>query len=116
MGNMGGYNPNPNQNFNQTGGGNGLAIASLVCGIVSIVGFCCCIPIGILGGLAGIVLGIISKMKNMEGSGMALAGIITGAVGLVGTIIWSIVGAAFRENFSEEFMDAMESVCHFMFM
>lgn len=115
MNNMGGFNPNPSQNFNQNGGGQGLAIASMVCGIVSILGFCCCTPIGILCGLAGIVCGIISKMNNMQGAGMALAGIITGAVGLVGTIIWLIIGQAFRDDFIAELEQAMESAIHFMF-
>lgn len=99
-----------NNDFNQntSGGGKGFAIASMVCGIVSIVGFCCCTPVGVICGLAGLILGIISKMKNMDGQGMALAGIITGAVGLVGTIIWLIVGQSFRDDFAEQLQSALE--------
>ncbi|MCM1132356.1 MAG: DUF4190 domain-containing protein [Ruminococcus flavefaciens] len=84
------------------GGSKGLSIASMVCGIVSILGFCCCTPIGIICGLAGVILGILSKTKNMGGQGMALAGIITGAIGIVGSIIWIIVGGAFTESLQEE--------------
>lgn len=111
MNNMGGYNPNQNPNQNSSG----LSIAALVCGIVSILGFCCCTPIGILCGIAGIVLGIISKKNNNEGAGMALAGIITGAVGVVGSIIWIIIGSAFNNDFMAELQEAMESAVHFMF-
>lgn len=110
--NMGGYNPNPNFNQN-AGGGKGLSIAAMVCGIVSILGFCCCTPIGILCGLAGIVLGIVSKTKNMDGAGMALAGIITGAVGVVGSIIWMIIGSSFQADFMKEFQSAMDSAVNF---
>ncbi|MDE5853682.1 MAG: DUF4190 domain-containing protein, partial [Ruminococcus sp.] len=113
-GNMG-YNSNfgqpPQQNGNNT-----LSIVSMVLGIISIVGFCCCTPIGILCGIGGVVTGIISKSQNMGGSGMALAGIITGAVGVVGSIIWMIVGSAFRADLIEEFQRNMESAIHFMFM
>ncbi|MDE5570360.1 MAG: DUF4190 domain-containing protein [Ruminococcus sp.] len=114
--NMGGYNPNPNFNQNANGG-KGLSIAAMVCGIVSILGFCCCTPIGILCGLAGVILGIVSKTKKMDGSGMALAGIITGAIGIVGSIIAMIIGASMNADFFEQLQDAMDSVAiFFMFI
>ena len=65
-------------------GNNTLAIVSMILGIVSIP-LACCFYIGILPGIAGIVLGVLGQRKaaemNGSGKGMALAGIITGAVG-----------------------------------
>lgn len=72
--------------------GKGLAIASMVCGIASLV-LCCFTYFALILSIAAIVLGIISKKKTTEGSGMALAGIITGAVGLLVALFFIIVGA-----------------------
>lgn len=83
------------------GGKVGFAIGSLVCGCLSIL--CCC------GGCcmfvlsaAAIVLGIMCIMKNLDGRGLAIAGIITGAVGLLLQIIFTIAVYA-NDGFSEIF-------------
>ncbi|WP_367873790.1 GYF domain-containing protein [Luteolibacter sp. Populi] len=65
----------------------GLAIASLVCGIVSLIG-CCAWFIMIPVGLIAIVLGFIALAKAKDparfgGKGMARTGIITGFLGLI---------------------------------
>ena len=68
----------------------GMAIASLVLGIVSLL--CCCV--GTMGGaiaVAGLVLGIVS-LKN-EKSGMAIAGVILCGIGLFFGICAVIAGA-----------------------
>ncbi len=72
----------------------GLSVASMVCGILSIV-FACCIPyIGIILSIVGLVLGIISQKKQKNG--FSLAGIITSAFGLAfGIIALIIVIASF---------------------
>lgn len=62
----------------------GLAIASLVLGILSLL--CCCIGIGVLFGLLAIIFAIISLVKK-KGTGFCVAGIITGAIGLIFGII-----------------------------
>ncbi len=93
-----GFNAAPEQEGSKT-----LAIVSLVLGIVSILAGCCCAPVPI----AAIITGVIAKVKKKPGSGMALAGIITGAVGLVVAIVMVIVGIAsgnstsFMKGFSE---------------
>lgn len=68
---------NQNQNYQEVGY---LAIASLVCGILSLL--CCCLKIFaiLLGGVA-IGLAIASKKPNQNMSGLAIAGIITGTIG-----------------------------------
>jgi hypothetical protein len=77
-----------------------MAIVSLICGILSVL--CHCVPvagsfIGFALSVAAIVLGIIEIRKisrgesSEKGKGMAVAGIILGAVGIVFGIIWIIV-------------------------
>ena len=52
-------------------GGPGLAIAALVLGLVSAIPF-----LGVLTGLAGLVLGIIALATRRRGKGMAAAGVV----------------------------------------
>ena len=79
------------------GQGKGLGIASMVCGIVSIVSICCgmTIPLLMYGsvvlGIVAIILGIIQIVKN-ESKGMAIAGIICGAVGIIMFIVILALG------------------------
>jgi hypothetical protein len=71
---------------------NGLAIASLVTGIVAFI-FGWVFVFGFLVGATAIVLGIIALKKPHRGSamGMSIAGIVTGAVGA----LWSVVVSIF---------------------
>lgn len=67
-------------------GGKGLAIASLILGIASIV-LCCCTYITVILGVAAIVCAIISKKQG--GSGMATAGLVCGIIGvIIGGGLW----------------------------
>jgi len=77
-----------------------MAVVALICGILSVL--CHCIPIagmfiGFILSIAAIVLGIIESKKigkgesNAKGKGMATAGIILGAVGIIFGIIWAIL-------------------------
>lgn len=90
-------------------GSKGLSITSMVLGICSIVFSCCCLGGGL--GIAALVTGIIAKVKNKPGSGMALAGIITGAVGLLIYIVLTIIGLASgsSDSFYESFMEGYNS-------
>jgi len=66
-----------------------LAVWSLVLGLASIAfGFTFVVPI------AGLVLGILSRRREPEGRTMALVGIISSAVMLVGTLIALAIGLA----------------------
>lgn len=80
---------------------NGLSIASLVCGIVSIILSCCCCG-NILFSIAGIVCGCLQK-PNAEGKkpGMAIAGIITSIVGILLVIIIYAFSFIFGDYLSE---------------
>ena len=72
---------------------NGLSIASLVTGILSVT--CCCGGIlGLILSIVAVVLGAISKKQQKENNTMALVGIILGAVGIVFAIVGIIIGAS----------------------
>lgn len=60
----------------------GLAVTSLVLGILGII-FCWCIAVPIIICLVGLIMGIVSLVKTGQHSGIALGGVITSAVGLV---------------------------------
>lgn len=76
----------------------GMAIASLVLGICSVILFW--VPVlDIILSVLAVVLGFVSlneiKKKKLEGRGMAIAGIITGFVGMflfiVFVILWAVI-------------------------
>jgi hypothetical protein len=62
----------------------GLAIASLVMGIVSIVLSCCC-GSGIVFGIAGIIMAIVANKKTKTGVGTA--GLVCSIIGTVFSVI-----------------------------
>lgn len=71
----------------------GIAIASLVCGILSIL--CCCLTcFSVVLSIAAIVLGIITLVNKYDGKGMAIAGIATGGVGILLVAIFLIAGTS----------------------
>ncbi len=73
----------------------GLAIASLVMGILSIVLSCCC-GVGIIFAIAGIIMAIVANKQTK--SGIGTAGLICSIVGAVfsvlGLIYFFVFGAA----------------------
>lgn len=85
---------------------NGLAIASLVTGILALLtGF---IVIGFALGIAAIILGAIG-LRKPGGKGMSIAGIVTGALGLLTSILFGVfvllgllAGGAFFSQVSTE--------------
>lgn len=82
-----------------------MAILSMVAGIVSIVGSCLCCGVGVAG-IAAIVLGILGQREIRQsngaksGSGMAIAGIVTGVIGLLLTIGLAVAMVALSDGFS----------------
>lgn len=97
-----------------TAGGNGLALASMIIGIVSLVltvTVCCCggwvgIPMAIIS-IVGLILGIMAKKKDQK-KGFVMAGIICNSIAIVLGIILviaAIVGVAFLS--SDAYSDIM---------
>ncbi|WFR66215.1 hypothetical protein P9139_14665 [Curtobacterium flaccumfaciens] len=72
----------------------GLAIASLVLGIVGVIGGIFLAIVGVVAGIIGLVLGILAR-RGAASRGIVLGGIILSAVaiviGIVGYIITGIV-------------------------
>jgi hypothetical protein len=72
---------------------NGMAIASLITGITSVPLALCCIGLGPLVGVVGVILGFVARNQinrsagAQTGSGLALGGLICGGIGiLIGAI------------------------------
>lgn len=88
----------------------GLAIASMVVGIVGI----CMYPLGVPAGIVAIILGIVALRKikaddSISGDGFAWAGIVTGAVGmLIGAAMAAFIIAGISGAF-DDWPDADES-------
>lgn len=76
----------------------GLAIASLVCGIASLLSCVCCLLMP--APIAAVVCGhlalkdIASTVPAKEGRGMAIAGLVMGYVGIVLVIVGTVFGLA----------------------
>ena len=97
----GGYVPPPPGMYMPPGAGyaaqrtDGLAIASLVIGIVSIV--CSIACLGIILGPTAAIMGFISRQRiassggTLGGGGIALAGLILGVVAFFGSVAWILV-------------------------
>lgn len=69
-----------------------LAIASLVCGILGILMSCCCGLFAIPLPLLAIGLGVFAMMKpDGAGKGMAIGGIICGAVAILMVVVLFVV-------------------------
>lgn len=89
-----------NMNQNQIGGpspsqgGSGLAIASMVLGILALI--CSCYwPASMILSIIGLILGIISIKKGNSGKGMAIAGVVLSIVAIVLTILFVSFLSAF---------------------
>ena len=92
---------------------NGLAIASLICGILSlVVCTCCCGGTGwipLILGIVAIVLAIASR-KGQKMSGVAIGGLVCGIVAAVLALGVLIMGLLIiDENFVEEFLTELEA-------
>lgn len=73
---------------------NGMSIASMVLGIISLVVFC--VPyFSIPASIVGLILGIISIRGKKDGKGMAVAGIILCSIALLIGVLIIILSAAF---------------------
>lgn len=60
----------------------GLAVASLILGLLSLFGLCCC-GINIVTAPLAIIFGIVSLAKKRDGTGLAITGIVTAVLSIV---------------------------------
>lgn len=79
---------------------NGMALASLIVSIVSLLVGCCCIGwIGLIGSIVSLVLGIMANKK--EKTGMATAGIVISIIGIVFSIASIVIGIIFADTLED---------------
>ncbi len=80
----------------------GMAIASLILGIVSIFGLCCCF-LNVITAPIAIILGIIVLVSKRSGTGLAITGIVFSALSLLVVISVFMVARQFMP-YSETIM------------
>ena len=88
----------------------GIAITSLVLGILSII--FCCLGLGWITAIPGVIFGIIAIAKKYAGKGCAIAGIICSSIAIVSAIVSLIITIAFgasMPSFIEGFEDGFSS-------
>lgn len=86
---------------------NGLAIASMILGIVSLVGSCCIWYLTIPCAVVGLILGIIA-LKNGK-DGMAIAGIVMSAIGLAIALLVVIFVVIYGTDMMEMIESSLQS-------
>ena len=82
----------------------GFAIASFVCGILSLV-LCCTGILGIPAGALSILFAVLSKRKGESLSGMSIAGVVTSVIGIllgILTTAYSIYMLFYDPTFREQ--------------
>ncbi len=78
----------------------GKATASMICGIVSLVGWCVAGPFIVPVAIVGLVLGFMSM--NSANKGFAVTGIITSAISIVLGVVIVIFGVALFAEMEEQ--------------
>lgn len=107
-----GYNPppvNPQQNMGynpppvQPKKDQGMAIASMVLGICSLVLGCCLWFLALPCAIVGVCLGAVSLQKKKDGRGMAIAGLVTSCICIaflfIALIYISVAGTSLADMF-----------------
>lgn len=84
--------------MNESGGGAGFAITSMVLGIVALVTSCCIPYLPALLALLGVIFAGVSLSGKKAGKGMAIAGLVCSIISLVPTIIVIVSGAALMSS------------------
>jgi hypothetical protein len=89
-----------------------MAVAALVLGIAAVILFFTC-GVGIFAGVLALIFGFLglSKAKTVDkGKGMAMAGLVLGAVGIIGGILFIVLVAVGVNNASDNVQDAFGPV------
>lgn len=91
---------------------NGMGVAALVLGILAVLG-CWTVVGGVLLGILAVVFGFVGRGKAKRGEatngGMALAGLICGAVGIVlAAAFVTLLVAVFHSDSGQKFVDCMD--------
>jgi hypothetical protein len=93
---------------------NGMAIASMVCGIVSFVISCCLYYLALPLAIVSIVLAIMVLKNNKGGKGMAIAGLVLSGITVLIALL-AIIGCAAiagNEEFLNEIYEQIETTTY----
>lgn len=94
---------------------NPFSIASMICGILSIL-VCCCGFLSLPFGALGILFALLARRKGQSMNGMSIAGIVTSAIGMVcgvAFLVLSFSGTLTLMNdpaYHDEMYDTMEEI------
>ncbi|KAA8890534.1 DUF4190 domain-containing protein [Nocardia colli] len=107
----GGQQPGQPAYWQESPKGKGLAITALVLGIIALLSFWTLVG-GYLFGAFAVIFGIVALVKTRSGraggAGMAITGLILGALGLIGAIVVTVVGYSFFVNSGgKDFVDCV---------
>ncbi len=86
----------------------GMAVASMICGIVSIIFNCCLWYISLPAAIVSFILGILSIKNKYGGKGMAIAGIVLSSIVLFAFVLF-IIGCSFITVFWSELFQELNS-------
>lgn len=94
---QGGYPPNPGdqpypEGYQPYRGGAGMAVASMVLGILSLVSSC--FGFSVILAIISLALGGVSLKGNREGRGMATAGVVCSVIALIVFFVLLIIGVS----------------------
>lgn len=92
----------------QAAGSRGLAVGSMITGIIAFL-ISCCYPVSAVLAVVSLILGIISLNKEAPGKGMAIAGLILSVLSLAAAVVFIAVSLASGEWVFFD-MDALMSV------
>lgn len=89
--------------------GQGMAIAGMVLGIISLV--CCCSGyIALVIGIVGFVLSLIVLLQKKPGKGMAIAGIICSAVAVISIVVLMMIGRSVNTAELQRMLQELENM------
>lgn len=80
----------------------GLAVTSMVLGIVSLLFGCCFWYVTIPAAIIAVILAAVSISKKMGGKGMAITGLVTSIISLVPAIIMLVTGSSLIAMYSSD--------------
>lgn len=98
------YNPQANPKLGESA--HKLGIASLICGIISVIMICCCTYVGIGTGIAAIICGVKSKKPDGKLETMGIVGIVLGALGTVIAVV-AIVYSLTHPEYSQQILNQL---------
>lgn len=90
----------------------GMAITAMIFGILAVLTFWT-VFVGVVCGLVALVLGAIAMMKARRGStggfGMALTGVITGLIAIIGScVVGAVIWVFFKDTGGTDLIDCLQ--------